>query len=389
MRFKKIISSILLCTVLAGCSNSSETHEIPLEQSNCQISTVRTGTQRQGIKGYGNNFECTTSGSYFMCDIGTKTWLLYVDHTSDTIIKLCGRPDCTHTDSDCNAYFDSCMNICYYDGFLYTFNMDSKNVIRMNLDGTERITVYNVAKWFADNKYQNIVNPKIINGVLFFMLGKLDDNGAITYDNVYYKLDNSMDEPKIDVFWEIFIMADGENFMSVVDYDVENELYTYGLWEPEKGVVDELFKTDDLNAYGYVGTKARYYVENDIIIEDSYTEGKKELINIGKKGNYQLACFPDCIVAYEYLSDEDFVQGMTLDDVTLRFYDWNYNDLGSVKIDYEFDQAITGFICGETPNRIILANNIDYLPRYYINKSDFGTGNIEIHALNVPDFGEE
>lgn len=107
MKIRKVISSILLCTVLAGCSNSSPSHEIPLDQSSdCPISTMRTGTERQGVKTYGNGFECTQKGSYFMCN-GTEinTWLLYSDHGSDTIIKLCGRPDCNHTDKDCNAFF--------------------------------------------------------------------------------------------------------------------------------------------------------------------------------------------------------------------------------------------------------------------------------------------
>ena len=73
---------------------------------------------------------------------------------------------------------------------------------------------------------------------------------------------------------------------------------------------------------------------------------------------------------------------------TLYFYDWNYNNLGSVKINYEFNDAIAGFICGETPDRIILTDNFFLTPCYYINKSDFGTGNIEIHAFNVPELGE-
>ena len=72
-----------------------------------------------------------------------------------------------------------------------------------------------------------------------------------------------------------FLFADGENFVGVVDSNGENGSFTYGIWEPEKGVVAELFKTDDvnaLNAYGYYGTKAHYYVENGIIIEDSRDE---------------------------------------------------------------------------------------------------------------------
>ncbi|MDE6725345.1 MAG: hypothetical protein K2J79_07045 [Ruminiclostridium sp.] len=172
---KKILSLILLCTVLAGCSNSTSSHEIHLEQSNCPISTMRTGTERQGIKSAGNSFECTKEGSYFMYE-GLKggSWLLYVDHGSDTVIKLCGRPDCSHTDSSCNAHFNIAHTLCYYDGYLYTLDRNDNNMsitdmdlIRMNLDGTEREVVYNTYEYAQANGYKNIVNETIFNGILF------------------------------------------------------------------------------------------------------------------------------------------------------------------------------------------------------------------------------
>ena len=190
-------------------------------------------------------------------------------------------------------------------------------------------------------------------------------------------LDGSMDEPKVDTFSAIFLFADGESFVGYVDYDKENDLAVNGIWEPKKGVVAELSKAAQIDAYGYYGTNAHYYVENGVIIEDSYTEGKKELICTGLKGDYQLACFPDCIVMYE--------KDGSYEEKTMYFYDWDYNNLGSVKIDYEFENYILGFICGETPEQIFLTDEYMCLPRYYINKSDFGTGNIEIHSFNLPD----
>lgn len=201
----------------------------------------------------------------------------------------------------------------------------------------------------------------------------------------YYKLDGSMEEPKHDTFIEPYMLADGENFVGPVGYDNENKLFIYGIWEPDHGMTSEFFKTEKIFIYGYIGTKARYYIENGMIIEDSYTEGKKVLTDTGLRGNYLLACFPDCMVIYEYLTDKEKLQGVTLEEVTLYFYDWDCSDLGSVKISYQFDGSMTGFICGETPERIILTDEYFCAPRYYINKSDFGTGNIEIHPLNLPD----
>ena len=385
---KRITTSILLCITLAGCASNTELPDSPSKPSSCPISTLRTGTELQGIKTYGNGFECTDTGSYFMCTIGTETWLLYTDHGSDTIIKLCGRPDCNHTDKDCNAYFIFANSICYYNGFLYTFINKDDEIIRMNPDGTERTPIYNISSFEKAGGYNGSLSPRIVNGVFFISLTKVDKNGVTIIDSYYYKLDGSMDEPK-PVENSFYLNADGESFIVPV-YDEENSLYTYNAWDPDKGIGDDLFKTDQLSSYGYIGTKARYYIDNGIIIEDFYTEERKELINTGLKGNYQLACFPDCMVAYEYLSDEELNQGVTLDEVTMHFYDWDCNDLGSVKINYKFRQEIlgAGLICGETPERIILTDDYNFAPRYYINKSDLGTGNIEIHAFNLPDFGE-
>ena len=392
---KKIISSILLCIALAGCSNSTVSPNPPEEPSNCPISTLRTGTERQGVKTVGNSFECTETGSYFMCDIGTASWLLYADHGSDTVIKLCGRPDCNHTGKDCNAYFEKASSICYYDGFLYTYNdnhsdMNSGGLIRMNLDGTGRTTVYNPSSFAEKNGYESVINVKIFNGVLILCFNKLDENGQDITDYGCYKLDGSMKEPKIDKFWGIFLQADGENFIGIVDYDKQSELFVYGIWEPEKGVVSELFKADYPHTRGYLGKEAEYYIDNGIIIENTYGEVKKELLDTGLKGQYQLVCFPDCMVAYEYLNDDEIQHEVTLDEITMYFYDWDYKKLGSVKIDYNINKFVlgTGIICGETPERIILTDNFYFTPRYYINKSDFGTGSIKIYAFNLPDFGE-
>ena len=142
---KKIISAILLTAVLAGFSSDSSSHEIPLDQnSSCPISTMRTGTERQGIRTDGNSFECTQDGSYFMYGGALGgSWLLYIDRDSDTMIKLCGRPDCSHTDKDCNAFFYDAHTVCYYDGYLYTFSLRDTfgianvDLIRMDLDGTK------------------------------------------------------------------------------------------------------------------------------------------------------------------------------------------------------------------------------------------------------------
>ncbi len=380
MKIKKIISAVLLCTVFASCSNNAPYHEIPLDiSSGCPVSTMRTGTERQGIKTLANSFECTQEGAYFMSQgVEFGRWLLYSDHGSDNVIKLCGRPDCAHNNKECNAYFDGAVSVSYYNGSLYTYDIYSRDLIRINLDGTERTTVYNVSSFLGKNEIKRTYKQTIINGVFFITGSKLNDMGEEVMSTAYYKLDSSMNEPKIDPSLTLYIYADGEKFICPIESnDPEKEQYIITLWDPDKGVVDELFTADKISGSGYYGTKAHYYVENGVIIEDSYTEGKKELFDTGLKGEYRLVCLPDCMVVSE--KAREYKEKMLL------FYDWDLNSLGSMKLDYDFDESIFGPICGETPERIFLTDNNMLTPRYYINKSDFGTGNIEIHPLNMPD----
>lgn len=109
-------------------------------------------------------------------ELGVGSWLLYADHGSDAVIKLCGRPDCDHHVSDCNAFFNKAYNICYYDGYLFTFDYKSSfdassgDLIRMNLDGTQRVTIYNTASFVKTNGYDTVNSPIIYNGFLFFFV---------------------------------------------------------------------------------------------------------------------------------------------------------------------------------------------------------------------------
>ena len=73
-----------------------------------------------------------------MCQDMQNSFLLYGDHGSDTLVKLCGRPDCDHTGQDCNAYFpQSGSSVCYYDGYLYVTTIGGgAKLYRMNPDGS-------------------------------------------------------------------------------------------------------------------------------------------------------------------------------------------------------------------------------------------------------------
>ena len=103
---------------------------------------------------------CETSDTIYFLPItinqyGEPAFLQYHDIASGKTMPLCNKPECTHTDSTCNAclsYNHLVFGLRIYDGKLYWIGTGNYglSLMRMNLDGTghETVTV-------LDNKITN------------------------------------------------------------------------------------------------------------------------------------------------------------------------------------------------------------------------------------------
>ncbi len=79
-----------------------------------------------------NGRVCSTDDTVYAYDPETCR-ILYVDKATGIWGPLCGKPECLHTNSDCNAYISSAPDAMrVYDGMLYWSGW------RMKLDGTDR-----------------------------------------------------------------------------------------------------------------------------------------------------------------------------------------------------------------------------------------------------------
>ena len=111
-----------------------------------------------------------------------------------------------------------------------------------------------------------------------------------------------------------------------------------------------------------------------------YDVGEPEVIlDTGISDANELYAYPDCLIIASY-SDNDSRPPI------LYFYNWAFESLGSVTLNYPGSTKAASIpICGETPTRFYLCDNIDYVPRYYINKADLGSGEITLHKLTIPE----
>lgn len=379
-----LAAAILLAVLLTGCTASKLTPQARMERDMLQmeqtdqtsvISGIRTGIKRQGIFSVANSFECTDDGVYYMCNTGEGSYLYFGDHDTNTMVKLCSRPDCDHSGEDCDAYFENAVNICYYNGYLYTVQ-NMAELWRISLDGSQRAFILDGTS--VDSKYTGSFAPTIWNGVFSYFLTYPDETGATKLDAFYLKLDGSMKEPaRMDSGY--FSGNDGVNFImnATVDEAGQTGVFMYH-WDPVTNTRTRLIERSTYQN-GYWGTDAGYVLDgNNAICRLNYEDGSEEvLFATGLEGNYIPRFFPDCIV----LMRTEHTEAETC-QTELLFYDWSGKPQGSVTL--KSTAQNTGvYLCGETKDRIMLTTASNGLPEYYLEKSDFGTGNIALHAYEV------
>ncbi len=94
----------------------------------------------------GDNFCGTETTVYYIRNghqADSPRLITYMDKATGVSLPLCGKPECMHDDENCNAYVFSPAGLSVYNGKLYW--QDSGQVMRMNLDGTEREKLRNCA----------------------------------------------------------------------------------------------------------------------------------------------------------------------------------------------------------------------------------------------------
>ena len=97
-------------------------------------------------------------GYYFLTYDVDGTTLKYFDDATHRTIAVCAKPDCTHDNSDCNAFFSMdylSLPVYYYKGYIYMVRVDGgmAKVVRIQKDGSKR---EDVADLFANDGITSI-----------------------------------------------------------------------------------------------------------------------------------------------------------------------------------------------------------------------------------------
>lgn len=400
---KKMIALVLVATLLlAGCG-TNDLPDTTTAQTEAQpqydwmaaespIPVRRSGLLRAGLNSV--PFDVTNEGFYYIsCPVGSNSnsYILYGDNNSDSVIKLCGRADCTHDTKDCNAYVGSyCYAISCWNGYLYAVIEESGNLgeeslklYRMNVDGSERLVVLDLHQFALDNDLEYAHYSLMTDGYLKFSIGHYEKqpDGSLqpeSDEHYYFALDGSMNEPKILESEVGSLYSCGDVILSLGEAQHGAVYGGYYDWHPETDTATYL--CDHPGQPGWFGETEAYYFKNGGVYRLTYATGMEEkLFDTGLTGKYYAIILPDCII----VASSDFGNPS---DKNLYIYSWDYKLIDTVTINYPFmGYMVDEAVVAETAERIILTNSTLGLPLYYIEKSELGTGNAKIHSFKLPD----
>ena len=370
--------------------------------------------QRMGLKRMGTNntdYAIAPNGVYFIYDLRRMedysfhpTFVLYLDYGSDTVIKLCGRADCDHNNADCNAFIDEGNNIYYHEGYIYAISgmggtMDGYEgtrctLIRMDMDGSNRITVLDLDQFAQDLGYDYAECSMIDSGECLFGVYEwvavesgpneqaFDSNWIGTYR---YALDGSMEEPQPIESEGGHLYHCGDVFLTLMNGAQEGgyDGYDFSYWDWDMETDTITYLTDHPGIAGFYGKEYGYYFRDGAVIRLNYeTREEERLIETGLDGDYYAICLPDCLIVAEQSFDPT--------DNQIYIYNWAYELVDTIKLptfsSIPYDQSLIA----ETEERLIFSDDLfTRVPKYYIEKSELGTGKAKVYSFKLPDLTAE
>lgn len=177
--------------------------EEELENYDANLSFIQHGSS-----GFGGI--CVTDDAIYSCLNASHSRhpnhtgiLMYTEKDSCVSMPLCGKPECTHTDTTCNAYLSQqALGLQIYNGKIYWLDSSSMMLMRMNLDGTNHEVVLDLGS-----------AREIINGIWF------NDPPWFIHRGYFYvsrMVDEVVDGSTQSSFMALAFSLDGEDSLEIM-----------------------------------------------------------------------------------------------------------------------------------------------------------------------------
>ena len=400
------ITSVTTETIITN--RSSETTDTPTIESaspipNRRISVVRPGTfsvlqTESGLYVTVKEKVAAPGNEYF-------DFVLYCDHASDEFVKLCGRTDCPHNTTDCDACLGTIIPpMGYYDGSLYYFQYRaidktaSHALFKMDPDGRNKnlLLSLNSDKQEA-GRATRFGGIQFFNGFFMMSFGQLDKDGLEQMETQFTNLNQpealkptALEIKKPFSGQHSVLLSSGDVVLLMDETDGDQSTSQQGeriysflyAWDPVSNSLEPIGDMPNQGG-GYYDREGGLFIQEGKIFRWHYENHQTALLfDTGLTGKHRLYCYPDCLVVSEYRNwDEE-----ETDTVSLWFYNWDYRYLGSCQVRFAEKGWYPEVIMEETETRILLGNAgmIDR-PFWYIEKSDFGKDEIPLHEYHYPE----
>ena len=229
---------------------------------------------------------CATEDTFYFAYSDTKIGQMYheticfLDKASGYVGPLCGKPECTHDNADCNAYIvGESLGLSIYDGRLYwltrpmTYSLPK--IYSAALDGTDRRLVRELDReliqsgaidgvfhrgWFyMAGEYQNVENGEP-NSYVYAVAWPLDpeEEAVVLFDM-----------PMGMASTNYYIQGYGDGVYLVVQKPVEKEMII-ARWRPETRALETFYEGASPNYGGryYVVREDGVYFIGDVVVGD-------------------------------------------------------------------------------------------------------------------------
>lgn len=374
MKKSLVIFICIFVFILAGCQNYSEipNNETPAISTNTDEndpgsnvsnnSPSVSGNGSAGIDMTGFQKEmniqhpfrlsgvCKTENGYYLHYDG---FLYFLDGTTGNVTAVCAKPECNHTDNNCNAWINAKM-LSYYQGKLYYVNSDAKSDSMYTLysvepDGTNHTKIQRLQLEFISWRTV-LCDPILVNGNLYFLEG---DSQIYTVQlgqdvsNAVLLFEDDMSR-KLESTWKFWADGSGIYAMNhILDSEGYNQdiLYRLGATESE---TREIWRSTEIteNVYDvswYItnGYLYYYFSGSDLWDVELETGDTKKIIALTDTVKSATALFTDShfILLDDHPDSQWGVQsGYREGGKKLTVYDYSGNLVREVSLQSIFDR---------------------------------------------------
>ena len=363
------------------------------ESGESPVPDLRIGVVRLGLNIVDHAISPT--GIYFVPEVvmdhgGYQTvleasFVQYADHGSSNFYKLCGRVDCTHDNEDCNAYIYQGSDLSFYQGNLYAVSgegafTDRCMLMRIAADGSDHEVILDLLKFAKDQGCDFAQCDQMSNGYCVFSLyqwreSESDQLLSEWVGSYKFRLDGTMSEP-VSLGTAKSVLYQCGDIPIGLSYEVKDAEEVECAYAVDLNTGDARYLTEWEIPLVWLTEQNAYYFENGVLSCKDYESGEKKIVlDTGLRGDYFPYFFPDCIVL---ASNQE---GNTADQ-NLYVYNWAWEFVDKVELDYQLFCSARFALLSETAERLILTDAFLGAPLYYIEKSELGTGNCVVHEYH-------